>query len=160
MRNNLQVITQLSEPADEQARRRASARDALREAQARIQALALVHNQLYRESNLDQIDVARLLPSLSQNVIKIYGAIDRVTLSSRAVRLVADRRPRLAARAAGDRGGDQRAQARASPTAAPARSGSRPGRSDERPVLRIADDGVGMAVERARRATGARSGST
>ncbi len=81
VRNTLQVMTsflnlQMSKHAA------GPVRDALRDAQARIQALALVHNQLYRESNLDRIDLARLLPSLGQNVIKLYGAADRVTLSS------------------------------------------------------------------------------
>ena len=61
VRNTLQVMTsflnlQMSKHAP------GSTRDALRDAQARIQAMALVHNQLYRESNLDRIDLARLLP--------------------------------------------------------------------------------------------------
>ncbi len=60
VRNTLQVMTsflnlQMSKHAA------GPTRDALRDAQARIQALAMVHNQLYRESNLDRIDLARLL---------------------------------------------------------------------------------------------------
>lgn len=81
VRNNLQVITsflnlQMSKHGP------GVVREALREAQARIQALALVHNQLYSESNLDQIDIAQLLPRLAQNVVKIYGATGRVEVSA------------------------------------------------------------------------------
>jgi two-component sensor histidine kinase len=144
VRNNLQVITsflnlQMSKYGA------GVARDALREAQVRIQALALVHNQLYRESNLDQIDVARLLPSLTQHVLKTFGAIDRITLSSSLFSW-----PLTVARASplallvteavtnalkhgfpGGRAGKIRLEA---------------WRCGARPVLRIADDGVGMAV--------------
>jgi len=153
VRNNLQVITsflnlQMSKHGPGEAR------DVLREAQARIQALALVHNQLYRESNLDQIDVARLLPSLSQNVIKIYGAMDRVTVSTAlfAWPLTVARASPLALLVTeavtnalkhgfpDGRSGTIRLEAR---------------QADGRAVLRIADDGVGMAE--GERAVGQRS---
>jgi two-component sensor histidine kinase len=145
VRNNLQVITsflnlQMSKHGA------GMVRDALREAQARIQALAMVHNQLYSESNLDQIDVARLLPSLSQSVIKIYGATDRVTLSSSLFSwpLTVARASPLALLVteavtnslkhgfAGGRAGTVTLEA---------------WQADARPVLRIADDGVGMRVD-------------
>jgi two-component sensor histidine kinase len=142
VRNTLQVMTsflnlQMSKHAD------GPARDALRDAQARIQAMALVHNQLYRESNLDRIDLARLLPSLGQNVIKLYGAGDRVTLSSslRAWPLSVARASPLALLVT-------EAVTNALKHAFPSgRSGTislEAWQTDGRPVLRIADDGVGM----------------
>jgi len=145
VRNNLQVITsflnlQMSKYGA------GAASDALREAQVRIQALALVHNQLYRESNLDRIDVARLLPSLSQNVLRTYGAIDRVTLSTSLFSwsLTVARASPLALLVT-------EAVTNALKHGFPA---GRAGRiwleawwSGARPVLRIADDGVGMRVD-------------
>jgi PAS domain S-box-containing protein len=145
VRNTLQVITsflnlQMSKHID------GPARDALRDAQARIQAMALVHNQLYRESNLDRIDLARLLPSLGQNVIKLYGASERVTLSSslRPWPLPVARASPLALLVT-------EAVTNVLKHAFPA---GRPGtiwleawETDTRPVLRIADDGIGMKVD-------------
>ncbi len=143
VRNNLQVITsflnlQMSKHGPGEAR------DVLREAQARIQALALVHNQLYRESNLDQIDVARLLPSLSQNVIKIYGAMDRVTVSTSLFAW-----PLTVARASPLALLVTEAVTNALKHAFPeGQSGTirlEAWQEGARPVLRIADDGLGMA---------------
>ena len=144
VRNTLQVMTsflnlQMSKHAD------GAARDALRDAQARIQAMALVHNQLYRESNLDRVDLARLLPSLGQNVIKLYGASERVTLSSslRTWPLPVARASPLALLVT-------EVVTNALKHAFPSgRSGTirlEGWRADDRPVLRIADDGIGMEV--------------
>jgi PAS domain S-box-containing protein len=145
VRNTLQVMTsflnlQMSKHTA------GPVRDALRDAQARIQALALVHNQLYRESNLDRIDLARLLPSLGQNVIKLYGAADRVTLSS-----ALDPWPLPVARASPLALLVTEAMTNALKHAFPA---GRPGtirleasQTDDHPVLRIADDGIGMDVD-------------
>jgi two-component sensor histidine kinase len=143
VRNNLQVITsflnlQMSKHGP------GIVRDALREAQARIQALALVHNQLYSESNLDQIDIAQLLPSLSQNVTKIYGATDRVAVTAALFpwSMGVGRASPLALLVTeavtnalkhgfpGERSGTIRLEAWRG--------------EDQRPTLRIADDGVGM----------------
>jgi two-component sensor histidine kinase len=145
VRNNLQVITsflnlQMSKHGP------GVVRDALREAQARIHALALVHNQLYSESNLDRIDIAQLLPRLAQSVVNIYGATGRVEVSAALFPW-------------------SLSVARASPLALLVTEavtnavrhgfpGQRSGmialeawQSDEgRPTLRIADDGVGMPV--------------
>jgi len=145
VRNNLQVITsflnlQMSKHGP------GVVREALREAQARIQALALVHNQLYSESNLDRIDVAQLLPRLAQNVVKIYGATGRVEVSAalfswslsvaRAspLALLATEAVTNAVRHGfpGERSGTITLEAWRS--------------EDERPTLRIADDGVGMPI--------------
>ena len=145
VRNNLQVITsflnlQMSKHGP------GVVREALREAQARIQALALVHNQLYSESNLDRIDIAQLLPRLAQNVVKIYGATGRVEVSAalfpwslsvaRAspLALLATEAVTNAVRHGfpGERGGTI--------TLAAWRG------DDERPTLRISDDGAGMPV--------------
>jgi two-component system, sensor histidine kinase PdtaS len=143
VRNNLQVITsflnlQMSKHGP------GVVRDALRDAQARIQALALVHNQLYSESNLDQIDIAQLLPRLAQNVVKIYGATARVEVSASLFSW-----PLSVARASPLALLVTEAVTNAVKHAFPAeRSGAirlEAWRADdERPVLRIADDGVGM----------------
>jgi two-component system, sensor histidine kinase PdtaS len=145
VRNNLQVISsflnlQMSKHGP------GVARDALREAQVRIQALALVHNQLYRESNLDQIDVARLLPSLSQNVIKTYGALDRVTLSTSLFpwSLTVARASPLALLVAE---AVTNSLKHAFPDGRTGKVWLEAWRSGARAVLRIADDGVGMMVE-------------
>ena len=145
VRNNLQVISsflnlQMSKHGP------GVARDALREAQVRIQALALLHNQLYRESNLDQIDVARLLPSLSQNVIKTYGALDRVTLSTSLFpwSLTVARASPLALLVAE---AVTNALKHAFPDGRAGKVWLEAWRSGEQAVLRIADDGVGMLVE-------------
>jgi two-component sensor histidine kinase len=146
VRNNLQVITsflnlQMSTHGP------GVVRDALRDAQARIQALALVHNQLYRESNLDRIDVAELLPRLAQNVINIYGAGGRVAVSatlfpwpfsvaraSPLALLVTEAVSNAVRHGFPDeRSGIVRLEA---------------WQSDAGPTLRIADDGVGMPVSR------------
>jgi two-component sensor histidine kinase len=143
VRNNLQVITsflnlQMGKHGP------GVVREALREAQARIQALALVHNQLYSESNLDQIDIAQLLPRLAQNVTKIYGASGRVAVSAGLVSWsmsVARASPLalLVTEAVtnavkhgfpGERSGTVRLEAWRD--------------ADRTPTLRIADDGVGM----------------
>jgi two-component sensor histidine kinase len=143
VRNNLQVITsflnlQMSKHGPGQVR------DALREAQARIQALALVHNQLYVESNLDQIDIAQLLPRLAQNVVKIYGAGGRIEVSAAVFSwsLSVARASPLALLVTeavtnavkhgfpAERSGTIRLEAWRA--------------DDERPTLRIVDDGVGM----------------
>jgi PAS domain S-box-containing protein len=145
VRNNLQVITSFLNL--QMSKHGAGAvRDALREAQARIQALALVHNQLYSESNLDQIDVARLLPNLSQNVIKIYGATDRITLSSSLFSW-----PLTVARASPLALLVTEAVTNALKHGFPDRRAGtitlEAWQADARPVLRIADDGVGMRVD-------------
>jgi two-component sensor histidine kinase len=142
VRNTLQVMTsflnlQMSKHGD------GPARDALRDAQARIQAMALVHNQLYRESNLDRIDLARLLPSLGQNVIKLYGASERVTLSSslRPWPLPVARASPLALLVTE---AVTNAIKHAFPAGRPGTIWLEASQADDRPVLRIADDGIGM----------------
>ncbi len=145
VRNTLQVMTsflnlQMSKHAA------GPVRDALRDAQARIQALALVHNQLYRESNLDRIDLARLLPSLGQNVIKLYGAADRVTLSSSlgpwALPVV--RASPLALLVTEVM---TNALKHAFPAGRPGTITLEAWQDGAGPVLRITDDGIGMDVE-------------
>ncbi len=145
VRNTLQVMTsflnlQMSKHAA------GPTRDALRDAQARIQALALVHNQLYRESNLDRIDLARLLPSLGQNVIKLYGAGDRVILSS-----ALEAWPLPVVRASPVALLVTEVMTNALKHAFPAgRTGTirlEAWQAGNGPLLRIADDGIGMDVE-------------
>jgi two-component sensor histidine kinase len=77
VRNNLQVVLS-SLSLQMRSLGPGEAQDALREAQARIRALALVHNQLYGQHDLNEIDVARLLSSLCSNLASVYEAAARV----------------------------------------------------------------------------------
>lgn len=78
VRNNLQVISslinlqlrELDSPA---------AQEALRSAQVRIQALALVHNELHEQGRLKEIDLADLLPRICRHLTAFYGMSGRVT---------------------------------------------------------------------------------
>lgn len=81
VRNNLQVITSF---LNLQMREHGAGegREALRNAQARIQALALVHNQLYSQDGIDRIDMAVLLPNLCHHLAAIYEVADRVTFAA------------------------------------------------------------------------------
>jgi two-component sensor histidine kinase len=77
VRNNLQVVLS-SLSLQMRALGPGEAYEALREAQARIRALALVHNQLYGERDLNEIDVARLLSSLCSNLATVYESSETV----------------------------------------------------------------------------------
>ena len=81
VRNNLQIITSF---LNLQMREHGAGegREALRNAQARIQALALVHNQLYSQDGIDRIDMATLLPNLCHHLVAIYEVADRVSFAA------------------------------------------------------------------------------
>lgn len=73
VRNNLQVVTSFlrlqarevdSEPA----------RVALREAQARIRTLGLIHGQLYGEAHFREVDLGGLVPALCPQLASVYGS--------------------------------------------------------------------------------------
>jgi PAS domain S-box-containing protein len=81
VRNNLQVICAL---LDLQARstQDEQASEALRETRLRVGSMALVHEQLYRASDLAQIDFAAYLQTLASNLFQAYQmAPGRVTLN-------------------------------------------------------------------------------
>lgn len=81
VRNNLQVITsfinlQLHEVGSE------AARHVLREVQARVRVLGLIHGQLYAQDDLAEVDLGRLLPALCAELATVYGiAPTRVRLA-------------------------------------------------------------------------------
>ena len=74
VRNNLQVICALLDlqaysTQDEQAS------EALRETRVRVGSMALVHEQLYRASNLAQIDFAAYVQTLTFNLFQAYQMV-------------------------------------------------------------------------------------
>lgn len=72
VRNNLQVITSfLSLQARETNSR--PARLALREAQARIRALGVIHGQLYTQEHPGEVDFSQLVPALCTQLLGVYG---------------------------------------------------------------------------------------
>jgi PAS domain S-box-containing protein len=80
VKNNLQVIASL---INMQARSLGEGRgsDALRECQARVQAIALVHDQLYRSPDYAQVPFSEYARSLAANVFQAAGASpDRLSL--------------------------------------------------------------------------------
>lgn len=72
VRNNLQVITSF---LSLQARETDSemARLALREAQARIRTLGLIHGQLYTQQDLAAVDFNQFVPALCAQLMTVYG---------------------------------------------------------------------------------------
>jgi two-component sensor histidine kinase len=72
VKNNLQVITSLlnlqnSRVANQELKR------LIQESQDRIQAMALVHEMLYRSQNLAEIDLPKYLSELAQYLLRAYG---------------------------------------------------------------------------------------
>jgi PAS domain S-box-containing protein len=73
VKNNLQVISSMLHlqsryVADE------AARDALRESRGRVRTIALVHEELYRSSDMGSIDLGAYLQSLVRGIVAAYDA--------------------------------------------------------------------------------------
>jgi two-component sensor histidine kinase len=68
VKNNLQIVISLlylqSSTTDD-----AVAKEALEDSQARIQAMALVHEELYRSQDLQHVDLAEYLPRLCSSIL-------------------------------------------------------------------------------------------
>ena len=81
VKNNLQVISSL---LSMQARRTKSpvALEALRESAGRVRSIALVHEKLYRSTDLECIEAADYLRTLSRNLMDALGA-ERLRLQGR-----------------------------------------------------------------------------
>jgi PAS domain S-box-containing protein len=73
VKNNLQVITSLLnlQSSQEENPRTAAA---LRESQARVRSMALVHEELYRSRDLSRIDVANYTSRLTSSLLRVYKA--------------------------------------------------------------------------------------
>ncbi|HET9953775.1 MAG TPA: CHASE domain-containing protein [Polyangiaceae bacterium] len=78
VKNNLQVISSLLSLQAEHVETPGFT-NALAESQARIQAIALVHDQLYRSRDLAQIDFAGYVRELLQSVLRVQNQGVRVT---------------------------------------------------------------------------------
>ncbi len=68
VKNNLQIVISLlylksSAPRDDEAR------EALEDSQARIYAMALVHDELYRSADLENVDLAEYIPRLVSSIM-------------------------------------------------------------------------------------------
>lgn len=91
VRNNLQVITSFLSLQGREVESE-SARVALREAQARIRTLGLIHGQLYGEAHFSEVDFGTLVPALCPQLAAVYGSAPdqirfEVTLPSRVIEL-------------------------------------------------------------------------
>jgi two-component sensor histidine kinase len=84
VKNNLQIIDSL---LSLQARQPADGGDALQESRNRIQAMALVHEMLYRSETPARIDFRDYLHSLTEHLMRSYGA------GTRRIRLASDIAP-------------------------------------------------------------------
>lgn len=76
VKNNLQIMTSLVNLQ----RRKVSHPDALAalaETQARIRAMSLLHETLYRSARLDKVEMSEYLRELCQNLERVYGTIGR-----------------------------------------------------------------------------------
>lgn len=84
VKNNMQVVSSLlklqeGRLIDERLRR------ALQGSQSRVRAMGLVHEVLYKSSDLGQIDLQRYITGLVSSLVKMYGSQeDRVSLSVNA----------------------------------------------------------------------------
>lgn len=75
VKNNLQIISSMlslqgNRSSDEQTR------EVFQESEARIRAMALVHEQLYRSDDLAHVDLSVYLDTLAQKVLRYFGRPD------------------------------------------------------------------------------------
>jgi two-component sensor histidine kinase len=73
VKNNLQVIASLLQLQAASIQDERVAR-ALQESQQRVEAMALIHEQLYQTRDLRQVDMVRHIVSLAGNLVHSYGA--------------------------------------------------------------------------------------
>jgi two-component sensor histidine kinase len=84
VKNNMQVVSSLLKLQERQLSDDRIKR-ALRESQSRVHAMGLIHEVLYRTSDLSQIDLQRYVSSLVSSLVAMYaGQDDRVSLSINA----------------------------------------------------------------------------
>src|SRR5579872_5768890 len=74
VKNNLQVISSLL-TMQEDSISDPAAQHALQESQKRVQSIALIHERLNREENLDQVNFGEYAESLTRELFCSYGAI-------------------------------------------------------------------------------------
>jgi PAS domain S-box-containing protein len=91
VKNNMQVISSLFSLSSNQQVNPAVA-TMLKENQNRVQSMALVHEKLYRKSDLSKVDFRDYLHDLITHLFRSFGAIDRVqcVLQTEAVNLAVD----------------------------------------------------------------------
>jgi PAS domain S-box-containing protein len=73
VKNNLQVIVSLLRLQSHSFKDPGIGR-ILRDSEARVKSMALIHEQLYRSSDLTRIDAGDFIRSLAQNLLTAYGA--------------------------------------------------------------------------------------
>ncbi len=90
VKNNLQVVSSL---INMQVRKlpagAAASRDALRECQRRVEAIALIHEQLYRSRNYGRIPFSDYVRSLAANVLEATGVSPELVTLELAIEDVA-----------------------------------------------------------------------
>jgi two-component sensor histidine kinase len=93
VKNNLQVISSLIN-MQARALREGRGRDALQECQTRVQAIALIHEQLYRSGDYAQVPFSEYARSLARNIFAATGvpaARVRLQFAVEEVSLAVDR---------------------------------------------------------------------
>jgi PAS domain S-box-containing protein len=84
VKNNLQIVSTLLDLQSESIHDRA-ALDAFQESQDRIKAMALIHESLYKTSDMVSIDVGRYIEALSGHLLKSYLIVpERISLRADA----------------------------------------------------------------------------
>jgi len=77
VKNNLQVISSLL-ALKARRTRDPVAHDALRESQARVRAIAILHERLFRNDDLARVDMGEYARSVAGEVLRSFGARDRL----------------------------------------------------------------------------------
>ena len=81
VKNNLQIISSLlnlqSRHLEDQG-----AKDALQEGKSRVQSMGLIHQSLYQENNLSEVNMKSYIPNLCENLLATYKVNnDQINLS-------------------------------------------------------------------------------
>jgi two-component sensor histidine kinase len=53
----------------------------LRESQGRIRSMSMIHEMLYKTTNVESVDVTKYIQDLAQNIYKTYHRFENVSLS-------------------------------------------------------------------------------
>jgi len=78
VKNNLQIISSLLDMSSMQTQNQETI-DLFAESRNRVEAMSLIHSQLYESEQFDEIDMHRHIHELSENLLKIYSKEKAVT---------------------------------------------------------------------------------
>ena len=78
VKNNLQIISSLLDMSSMQTQNQETI-DLFAESRNRVEAMSLIHSQLYESEQFDEIDMHRHIHELSDNLLKIYSKEKAIT---------------------------------------------------------------------------------